>query len=260
MIKTEEFHEHLIQTTLSDKSIRAYMNGIKDYAQYFSELTASDVKEYRDRCLRKQKPATVNLRLNALRKYAKWQNIDIAIALVDIQEPLFADNPLSLTDYNKLLRYLIETNQLNWYVIFRTLACTGVRINESYQITVGDIRYGRKEILGKGTKTRTIWFPKRFRIEVLQLLKYKDRSDPVVCFTEDYIRTKLRNLQAKLGIKGHLSPHEFRRFYARQIYSKTKDIHLVKDLLGHASIKTTMHYLKISISSISRRMSLLVDG
>ena len=156
MIKIEEFHKHLVQTTLSDNSIRAYMNGIKNYAQHFSELTAADIKEYRNMCLRSQKPVTVNLRLNALRKYAKWQNIDVTIALVETQEPQFADNPLSLADYNKLLRYLIETKQLNWYVIFRTLACTGIRINESYQIKVGDLRSRRKVIIGKGTKTRVI--------------------------------------------------------------------------------------------------------
>ena len=123
----------------------------------------------------------------------------------------------------------------------------------------GDLRHGRKVILGKGTKTRVIWFPQQFRKDLAPLLQGRKPEDKLIIHTEDYIRTKLRNLKTKLNIKCRLSPHELRRFYARQVYSKTKDIYLVKDLLGHASINTTMHYLKISVSSISRRMSRIVD-
>ena len=50
-----------------------------------------------------------------------------------------------------------------------------------------------------------------------------------------------------------------KRLVISKKYSRTKDIYLVRDLLGHSSIKTTMHYLKISVSSISRRISQIVN-
>ena len=76
---------------------------------------------------------------------------------------------------------------------------------------------------------------------------------------DSYVRVKMKELKKKLNLKGKLTPHELRRFYAREVYNKTKDIYLVKDLLGHASIKTTMEYLKISVAGVSKRMGKIVD-
>ncbi len=259
MILTTEFESYLSNTMLSDRTVRAYSGGVRHFASLFDEVNTPNIRVYRNICLKTQKPKTVNLRLNALKKYAKWRSLKVDISLVEIQEPLFVENPLSTSDYNKILSYLKNTGQIQWYVLIRTLACTGVRIGESRQLTVGDLRQGRKTIIGKGTKSRVIWFPIKYRQEMLPMLQGKSKNDPLVSYSEDYIREKLRKLQKQLGIKCHLTPHEFRRFYARQVYSRTKDIYLVRDLLGHSSIKTTMHYLKISASNISKRMSHIVD-
>lgn len=42
-----------------------------------------------------------------------------------------------------------------------------------------------------------------------------------------------------------LDPHDLRRTYGRLIYQKSHDIILVKDLLGHADVKTTQRYIGI---------------
>ena len=259
MILINDFSDYLKTTTVSENTVRAYVAGMRNYAGFFDEVNTENIRQYRHLCLQTQKPKTVNLRLHALVKYARWQQIDAKASLVEIQEPLFAENPLSPSEYRRILSHLFNTGQTDWYIAIRTLACTGVRIGESFQITVGDLRQGRKVILGKGTKTRVIWFPQQFRKDLAPLLQGRKPEDRLIVFTEDYIRTKLRKLKTELNIKCRLSPHELRRFYARQVYSKTKDIYLVKDLLGHASIKTTMQYLRISVSSISRRMSRIVD-
>lgn len=259
MIKINDFENHLKDTTLSERTVYSYTCAMKHYARFFDEVTTQNIQQYKRLCMKAQKPKTINLRLNALLKYIKWLHLDAEVSTIRIQEPLFAENLLTTVDYDKILNHLRSTDQIDWYIILRTLACTGVRISESYQIKVGDLRQSRKTIIGKGTKSRVIWFPQRYRSDILPLLKGRKDTDRIITHTDDYIRTKLRLLQKTLRIKCHLSPHEFRRYYARQVYAKTKDIYLVKDLLGHSSIKTTTRYLRINISSISRRLSRIID-
>lgn len=259
MVDLDGFKKYLNSTSLSDKTKETYVSSLEHYSNYFKEISTENVQSYKKLCLQKYKPSTINLRLHALQKYSEFKKTPVDISYIKIQEPLFSENVMSRHDYEKILNYLLDKKQYDWYVIFRLLGTTGLRIEESKQVCVGDLKGCRKTILGKGTKTRVIWFPLSMRKEIMPLLKGKKDSDKIVCHDEGYIRKKLRDLQKQLKIKVKLSPHEFRRFYAREVYSKTKDVYLVKDLLGHSSVQTTMRYLRINISSISRRMSKLVD-
>ena len=259
MIDLIGFQSYLDNTSLSDKTKSAYVSSLKHYGAYFISVDTESIQKYKKLCLEKYKPNTINLRLHALSKYSDFIKTPVDISYIKIQEPLFSENVMSRRDYEKILNYLLEKRQTDWYIIFRLLGTTGLRVEESKQVCVGDLKSCRKTILGKGTKTRVIWFPLGMRKEILPMLKGKADNEKLVKHDEGYIRSKLRRLRKKLKIKANLSPHEFRRFYAREVYNKTKDVYLVKDLLGHSSVQTTMRYLRINVSSISRRMSRLID-
>ena len=256
----QNFSNYLQSKALSEATINAYTSSMAHYFSMYQEVSTENVYLYRQQCLQFHKPMTVNLRLNAIRKWAKYKGIEIEIPLVRIQEPIFAENVLTDKEYRKLIAYLQETEQYDWLVALRLLSGTGLRISESYQVTVGDLRNcTRKDIVGKGTKSRTVWFPLKMRQEILPLLKNRQSSEKIMLWSDNYVRTKLKALQKKLRLKVSLSPHELRRYFARKVYAKTKDIYLVKDLLGHRNIQTTMRYIKVTVQSVSMRMSRLVD-
>lgn len=256
----QNFSYYLQSKALSEATINAYTSSMTHYFSMYQEVSTENVYLYRQQCLQFHKPMTVNLRLNAIRKWAKYKGIEIEIPLVRIQEPLFAENVLTDREYKKILTHLQETEQYDWLVALRLLSGTGLRISESYQVTVGDLRTTtRKEIVGKGTKTRTVWFPLKMRQEILPLLKNRQNNEKIMLWSDNYVRTKLKVLQKKLRLKVSLSPHELRRYFARKIYAKTHDIYLVKDLLGHRNIQTTMRYIRVTVQSVSMRMSRLVD-
>jgi site-specific recombinase XerC len=52
-------------------------------------------------------------------------------------------------------------------------------------------------------------------------------------------RTYLRSL----GI--HATPHQFRHYFASEVYDVTRDLRLTQELLGHASPHTTAIYTKV---------------
>jgi len=45
----------------------------------------------------------------------------------------------------------------------------------------------------------------------------------------------------------NLDPHDLRRTYGRLVYQQSKDIILVKDLLGHSNVKTTQTYIGLDL-------------
>lgn len=259
MVDIKKFTDFLNDSSLSENSKKAYVLSIKDFAATYDEVNSENINKYKIECLKAKSPSTVNLRLHALSKYAEVFKIDVDIKFVKMQEPLFAESILTDKEYDRLLDYLKEKKQYEWYILFRVMACTGVRINEAHQIKYKDLKRPNKTIIGKGVKTRVIWFPNQMRKELSPMMKDFGGDEYILRHDDGYIRNKLRFLRDKLKIKCKLSPHEFRRFYAREVYKRTKNVQLVKDLLGHSSVKTTMRYLKVDVTNISRKMSRLVD-
>lgn len=76
------------------------------------------------------------------------------------------------------------------------------------------------------------------------LLYYKKDEEKIIPYSPHYVRTALGNIKNRYGIKCCCSPHEYRRFFARQMYESTHDASLIKGLLGHESMNMTSHYIK----------------
>lgn len=90
-----DFPTYLQSKALSEATVSAYTSSMIHYFSMFPEVTTENVYLYRQKCLEIHKPMTVNLRLNAIRKYAKHKGLDVEIPLVRIQEPIFAKNVLT---------------------------------------------------------------------------------------------------------------------------------------------------------------------
>ncbi|MBZ6458599.1 tyrosine-type recombinase/integrase [Pseudomonas fluorescens group sp.] len=54
-----------------------------------------------------------------------------------------------------------------------------------------------------------------------------------------------------LGIDAHVSPHRFRHTIATDLMRQPKcNLHIVKDLLGHRSISTTLKYVHVDVDQV----------
>lgn len=83
-------------------------------------------------------------------------------------------------------------------------------------------------------------------------IKYKNNDDLV--FTNSHMgpihysdfHHYLKELAKSVGITKRVSPHILRHSYAQNLYDQTGDIYLLKDVLGHKNINSTLRYLKNS--------------
>ena len=69
------------------------------------------------------------------------------------------------------------------------------------------------------------------------------------------VRYVFRQVLAASGIKKKVTPHALRHCFATHLLESGKDIHIVKEVLGHASLQATEVYAHVSIEHISRTVS-----
>lgn len=58
----------------------------------------------------------------------------------------------------------------------------------------------------------------------------------------------------RLGIEPHLTPHRFRHSAATLLIEEGIDIRMVQALLGHANLKTTEFYVRVSNHALRRAL------
>lgn len=185
---------------------------------------------------------TIKLRLVAVKNYYKFLNRDLS-------KFLFQD--IKLFEFRIKMPRILFSQQIdllknyyqdkrNYLIIFLFLN-TGIRISKLANIQIENINLKEKTIYlkVKGGFYRNIFI----NTKTMYLLK-----EYIGSRTEGNLfnlkRRQIHNIVTKpmkeSDIKG--SAHTLRHTFATEMYKKTRDIILVKELLGHKSIRTTELY------------------
>ena len=239
------FEKHLRGKHYSECTIRAYMDGVRDYVKHgFQTISETEEHLYKEMLKAENfKAKTVNIRIFALNAYNKWAGLPV-LESVKINEDPFAVNGMDLEEYYSLLDHLLKDKKYHWYIIIKTLASTGMRIGEASTVTFGDIRRGYCSVFGKGGKERTIYFSHSLQETLYMYIVNKRDDELLIPYSMTYVRTALNNIKKRYHMTCICSPHEYRRLFARQMFESTHDVALIKGLLGHESVNMTTHYIK----------------
>jgi integrase/recombinase XerD len=157
-------------------------------------------------------------------------------------------------------------NGLRLRTLIEVLLTTGLRISEALSLDRGPFELGLTEvdIIGKGGKRRTVFFPPSTIQWVKRFLHFRNDDFPAVFVTTGIPRRWDRNdlskyfkeLKWKAGIDKKLSPHILRHTYCTNLRDNGTDITLIKELAGHQDIQTTAkYYLGISKQSLRDAVS-----
>ena len=241
---------------LSGATISSYSRAVAYYLSQGYKMETADLRQWKEQEQQRVSAGTVTLRIHALNKYAEYLHLRFRLKPLKVEIPDYVDDELTSSMYQKLLAKLLEDKNYEWYCIVKLLACTGLRISEAMQVKDSHIRQGHVDIIGKGNKIRRVWFSSNLRKE----LEGKMAEGNLINHNQRFIRAKLHRLAEKYGIpKKPMHPHAFRAFFARRVYEKCKDLQFLQKLMGHASVKTTMRYLRKSSTGMKRRISRIVD-
>jgi integrase/recombinase XerD len=153
------------------------------------------------------------------------------------------------------LRNCIENHKfagLRMRTLIEVLLNTGLRISEALSLDRAPFEIGSTEveIVGKGGKRRTVFFPEATVGWIKQFLHFRADDFPAVFVTTGIPRRWDRNdlskyfkeLKWKARIDKPLTPHILRHTYCTNLRDNGTDITLIKELAGHQDIQTTAKY------------------
>lgn len=150
------------------------------------------------------------------------------------------------------------------WALLDTLLSSGLRASEAAALRVGDclLGYGQAALVvreGKGGKSREVFIPDALKRHLKTFLAWKEGlgeevSDRAPIFTgkrgpltRHGVWRLVKGLMAAVGLDRRYAVHSLRHTYATALYRASgRDLEVVQEQLGHASVKTTTIYARVT--------------
>lgn len=253
-VEDRRLSEHTRRTY--DTALTEIYNYLEAREKTFEELTLFDIRVYKKTTLKDFAPSTQNLKLSVFRKFydtmGEYGVIDYNPVVRSFNNRLEKKALTYVNDahYKLIENYFKENSSDNYVLGLRLMYFSGLRVGEVGAVDLmkdvlfqGDKAY--LKVHGKGAKERIV--PIFSRAALRQIKEYQAAHQSLLplrigTFTQifDY---HLKRLPKKLDLPVY-SCHDFRRGFAVNLYSKTKDLELLRVLLGHESYNTTLLYIR----------------
>jgi integrase/recombinase XerC len=281
---TEEFHRALAGEDLALTTVRAYRSDLTAFFRWYAPhrvetLTSLDLIGYRQYLSeeRRLKPASINRKLEALRRFCRWAHqhgklpSNVA-AEVKLTRPVRGVRPagLAAAEAHGLLRAAGQSphglGKRN-YALLQVMLQAGLRVGEMAGLRVSDVllreRAGTVRVRhGKGRKEREVPLNASTRRGLSAYLKSREGyrpHDPLFC-SETGAALSVRSIQAmvsnlarrakitRIPVSAHTLRHTFALAFLQQNPGKLVEL---AALLGHESLDTTAIYTQPSAEEMA---------
>lgn len=234
-----------------------------DINKPFKEITTDDIRCHlaKWQISKNVSPVTLNNVRSVYMAFFEWCFDEELITKNPIKkidkfkEPKSRIKPLTEVEIEKIRSVCSNTRDR---ALVEFLYSTGCRVSECSAINIGDINFRENKVIickGKGDKERVAYISD---ITMMWLEKYLDeRNDKDVALwigrkgrlTKAGIEAIIRKLGANANIP-HVHPHQFRHSLATDLIKKNVPLQIVKQILGHEDISTTMIYVDIQDADV----------
>jgi site-specific recombinase XerD len=255
-------------------TVKNYLSLIKHFVIWLDvpveEVSSATVSSYVDHLMRKRMaPKTINCHLDGIRQFYHYLREEEGLALF---------NPVKKSHHQKMSRplprylrdeqvklFFDQVKELRDRAIFMLMLRCGLRVEEVANLTLGAIDVRHRTLLvedGKGGKDRVVYLSHDALESLADYLRVRSASRARRIFlvkkgpcTGQPI--SIRGIQKRMehyAKKGKLrvSCHQLRHTMATQLLNADADLCTIQDLLGHANVKTTQRYCRISNLKVQR--------
>ena len=156
----------------------------------------------------------------------------------------------------ELKRLFSAPERLKQRVLFAMIYSAGLRVGEVCNLKISDIDSARMQIRVVKSKGKYDRYVILSHYILQGLRKYIKSSKPKVFLFNGRVKGESLGVSAvqqsfrlaikKAGITKDVSVHSLRHTYATHLLEEGVDIVTIKELLGHATIETTMMYLHVA--------------
>lgn len=254
----KQFNDYMILKRYSPKTKDAYMRAVAELAGHYhqspDQLSQEQIQAYLLYLIDEKKRAwsSCNVVLSALQCFythvLKWEETRFRIPPRPREKKL--PQLLSIEEVGRILK---AENNIKHRALLTTVYGGGLRVSEVVHLKPQHIESERMMIRveqGKGRKDRYTLLPQSL-LDLLRqywkacrpgpwlfFAKNKHKSMDVSTAQKIYYRAK-----HKAGIHKGKGIHTLRHCFATHLLDQGLDIYIIKQLMGHTSLRTTSRYL-----------------
>lgn len=272
-----DYERALRRQRKSDRTVRAYVREVTLFAAWvddaatIADITTPALEDYQT-ARSEWAPATINRALSAIRSYCRWSikegyradDPTLDVEWLDLGEP--HPRALRVEELARLSaifdRPLPQTEPERWYRArdvraIMLMLYAGLRLSEAATARWRDLDLyanggrGSLTVFGKGNKRRVLGVHRRLRVALLAVPEHERIG-------KDAIAGKLDGTPLKYKSMAHIferwlqedeqldiSAHQLRHSFATEMLRGGANLREIQTALGHASLETTMRYLRI---------------
>ena len=267
------YRRSLKRRNYSKYTIRNYMSTLKQFIIWLDVpiegVTHKKLVGFIDRLLAKRlKPKTINCYLDSIRGFYDYLIHEEQLPMqnpVKSGDTLRMSKPLPRFLQDEQVRALFaQIDDPRDLAIFKLMLRCGLRVEEvaMLRLSAVDLKRAQLFVYGKGTKERVVYLSKDAFQSVLAYLKVRPYSRSKRLFLANKgrfrgqplnvrgIQHRMNYYSKKAGFK--VSCHQLRHTMATQMLNADADLVTIQDLLGHAYIRTTERYCRVSNQKVRR--------
>jgi site-specific recombinase XerD len=246
------------------RCVRNYLAHAAGYSGNFDETHAKKflLHMVRDR---EASPAEHKMHAAALKCFYEY-TLDLPDIAAKIPIPKVPQSLPDVLSGSEVDTLLAAVHPLKHRVVIVITYAAGLRIEEACELNATDIDSKRMVIhvhLGKGGKDRYVMLSDRL---LFALREYWRLERPGLGFLfpgdrkgthvhQDTVRGSLRKAVLSCGLAKRVTPHVLRHCFGTHLLETGTSLRIIQALLGHASIRTTVRYTRVSRDLVARTES-----
>jgi integrase/recombinase XerD len=245
----------------SPRTAKEYLRCVRNFTGHYmrcpSQLGKEEVRGFLHHLLvvRGKNPPAIKGYIASL-KFLYTHTLERPEVVAWIPYPKVHSKLPAVLDPTEVKEILVAIEPPLFRALFVTAYATALRVSEVCSLTIGDLdsRRGVIRIRGKGGRERYV--PLREKLLGVLRRYYRSqrpqgtwlfpaaRSDRHV--SPNRARIALRKAVRKTSVKKHVTPHVLRHSCATHLLEAGVELRVIQALLGHASIRTTVRYARVS--------------
>jgi len=262
----QRMREDMQVRNLAPNTQLSYLQQVSLFARYFGRspdlLGREDIRTYQVYLTNEKQlaPSSIHAAMGALRflyRVTLARHWDPKEVLPLPKKPQKLPIILSLEEVH---RFLGCVRNVKHHAILTACYAAGLRISEAVHLKPADIDSQRMVIRveqGKGRKDRYVMLSPKL-LEILRAY-WKLRRPRVWLFpgdrsgrpiTKDAVEQACAKAHGLSGLTKPVTPHSLRHAFAVHLLESGTDVRTIQLLLGHRSLATTAHYLRIATNKV----------
>jgi site-specific recombinase XerD len=262
--------EELQRRNYSESTTVCYLRHVAEFAQHFgrspAHLGAEEIKQFQLYLVQEKKVAWATyIQATAALRFLYVKTLGQSFMAEKIPYPKRPKHLPTVLSQEEIERLLNAVRSLKHRALLMTLYGAGLRVSEVCRLTIDDIDSSRMVIhvrQAKGKKDRDVMLSPVL-LETLRQYWRGSRGKPWLFpgyapdkpMTTKAVFLMVQSAAARAKIAKTVSPHTLRHSFATHLLESGTDLRTIQLLLGHADMRTTIIYLRVSQHHIRKIVS-----